>query len=192
VKNDEFPAFYRAVVSLENKVARDYILLMLFTGLRRREASSLRWKDVDFRGRMLDVLLTKSDRPLKLPTSDVVHDMLVARRTLGNTDYVFPAESTSGHIAEPKFHFQRIADATGIRVSPHDLRRTFITAAASCGIRDHHLRALVNHSLGRDVTSDYIQMIAEELREAVQQVADRIKELCGIKEPRGRNVAKIS
>ena len=177
---------------MENEVARDYILLMLFTGLRRREASSLQWKDVDFRGRMLDVLLTKSDRPLKLPTSDVVHDLLVARRALGNTDYVFPAESASGHIEEPKFYFQQIANATGIHVSPHDLRRTFITAAASCGIRDHHLRALVNHSLGRDVTSDYIQMIAEELREPVQRVAGRIKELCGIKELRGRNVAKFS
>ena len=33
---------------LPNPVARDYILLMLLTGLRRREAASLRWDDVDF------------------------------------------------------------------------------------------------------------------------------------------------
>jgi integrase len=191
VKVDDMPAFYKAVMSLENPVARDYILLILLTGLRRREASSLRWKNVDFSGRTLDIPITKSDRPLKLPTSDVVHDLLVARRRLGNTDYVFPAESASGYITEPKFYFQQIANATGIRVSPHDLRRTFLTAAASCGIRDHLLRALVNHSLGRDVTSLYIQTIAEELREPVQRIADRIKELCGIKEPRGKNVAKM-
>jgi hypothetical protein len=41
------------------------------------------------------------------------------------------------------------------------------------------------------VTSDYIQMIAEELREPVQRVADKMKELCGAKEPHGKGVAKI-
>jgi integrase len=70
LREDDLPTFYSAVTALENPIARDYIRLMLFTGLRRREGSSLRWKDVDFRGRILHVPITKSDRPLKLPTSD--------------------------------------------------------------------------------------------------------------------------
>jgi integrase len=60
VKTDELPAFYKAVVSLENKVARDYILLMLFTGLRRREASSLRWEDIDLQGRVIHLAASKT------------------------------------------------------------------------------------------------------------------------------------
>jgi integrase len=189
LRAEDLPMFYTALMALENKVARDYILLKLFTGLRRREASSLRWKeDIDFHNRLIDVPLTKSDRPLKLPMSDVVHEMLVARGALGRTKYVFPAPSKSGYIEEPKFHFQQIAGVTGVRVSSHDLRRTFITIAASCGIREYLLRALVNHSLGRDVTSGYIQMLAEELREPVQRVADKLKELCGIMPIGGDNV----
>ena len=39
--------FYRAVMELENPVARDYLLLLLFTGLRRTEAARLTWADVD-------------------------------------------------------------------------------------------------------------------------------------------------
>jgi integrase len=117
--------------------------------------------------------------------------MLVARRAIGDTNYVFPAESASGYIAEPKFYFNQVYAATGIRVSPHDLRRTFATIAARCGIGEYLMRALVNHSLGRDVTSGYIDMLAEELREPMQRVADKIKQLCGVKEPHGENVAKM-
>ena len=140
VKNDDLPTFYNAVMSLENEIARDYILLTLFSGLRRREASQLRWKeDIDLPGRIIHIAAaeTKPGRKLDLPMSDIVHDILVARRALGG-DYVFPADSASGCISEPKFYFQQIAEATGIRVSIHDLRRTFTTIAES--VRHHRIR----------------------------------------------------
>jgi hypothetical protein len=117
--------------------------------------------------------------------------MLVTRRAIGDAKYVFPADSASGYIAEPKFHFQQIADATRIRVSPHDLRRTYLTIAESCDLSEFVLRALANHSLGPNVTSKYVQMVAERLREPVQRVADKIKQLCGVQEPHGENVARM-
>src|SRR6516165_3851793 len=40
-------------------------------------------------------------------------------------------------------------------------------------------QALVNHSLGGDVTSGYIVMTPERLREPAQRVCDRLKTLCG-------------
>lgn len=40
-------SFYSAVLQLPPMV-RDYLLLLLFTGLRRREAAALRWAEVDF------------------------------------------------------------------------------------------------------------------------------------------------
>jgi integrase len=194
VKPHDLSAFYKAVMALPNPVVRDYVLVLLFSGLRRREAASLRWKeDIDLPGRIIYIAAddTKPGRKLDLPMSDFVYDLLVARRSLGDAKYVFPATSESGHIAEPKSNFEQIADATDIRVSPHDLRRTFITIAESCDLSPFALKALVNHSLGRSVTEGYIQMSAERLREPVQRVADKIEELCGVREPRGKNVTKI-
>jgi len=189
--SDDLPAFYKAVMELQSAVGRDYLLLVLFTGLRRREAEDLRWADVDLKARTLRVPQTKSGRPLDLPLSDFVHAMLIARRALGDTEFVFPAASKSGHIAEPKFFLAQVAKATGRRISVHDLRRTFVTHAESCDISPHALRALVNHSLGKDVHSGYIQMNVERLREPAQRVTDKMKSMCGVKEPAGKNVAKL-
>lgn len=193
VHDEDLPRFYASVQALANPIARDFLTLLLFTGLRRSEAASLRWDDVDFAARVirLPAARTKSGRKLDLPMSDFVRDLLVARRAIGKETFVFPSASKSGHIAEPKFPLAQVREATGIRISAHDLRRTYITAAESADISPIALRALVNHSLGGDVTSGYIQMSAERLREPAQKVADKIKQLCGI-EPAGGNVAELA
>jgi integrase len=174
----DLPAFHKAVTELPSEIARDYILLMLFTGLRRREAASLRWSDVDLKNRTLTISDTKAGRPLKLPLTRQVHALLSARRAIGKREYVFLADSASGHIESPKFHFAQIRAACGIYVSAHDLRRTFCTIAESVDIPAYALKALVNHSLGSgDVTAGYIQMSAERLRAPAQRVSDEIERL---------------
>ena len=186
VRSDELPAFVAAVYSLENAVAKDYILALLFTGLRRREAATLTWDDVDFGARVirLPAARTKSGQKLDLPMSSFVFDLLVARRAIGRGDYVFPAKT--GHIAEPKFPLQAVADRCGVYVSAHDLRRTFVTVAESADFSYSALKALVNHSLdARDVTASYLQMTTERLREPAQRVCDRLMALCGIAPPAG-------
>jgi integrase len=193
VSEGELPRFYEGVCKLPSEVARDYLLLILFTGFRRNEAAALRWEEVDFAARVirLPAARAKAGRKLDLPMTDIVHDLLVARRALGDAKWVFPANSKSKHIEEPKFPLKMVADATGIQVSVHDLRRTYITVAESTDMSVLALKALVNHSLGKDVTEGYIQMTAERLRAPAQRVADRLKTLIGIVPPRGVNVTKL-
>jgi integrase len=193
VKADELPQFYAAVRALDNPVAADFLSLLLFTGLRRSEAASLEWADIDLQGRILRLpaARTKAGRKLDLPLTDYVRDLLVARRALGNARFVFPSVGASGHISEPKFPLTQVAIATGIQISAHDLRRTYITVAESCDISPTALKALVNHSLGNDVTSGYVQMTAERLRKPAQKVTDKMKALCGVAGAAGENVVKL-
>ena len=193
VTGDELPKFYKAVCNLPSPVARDYILLTLFTGFRRREAAALRWSEIDFKARVirLPAARAKSGKKLDLPMSDFVHDLLVARRAIGDAVWVFPANSRSGHIEEPKAHLQSVAKSCGIYVSVHDLRRSFVTVAESTDMSMLALKALVNHSLGKNVTANYVMMNTERLREPAQRVADKLKELIGIAPVEGKNVTKL-
>ena len=190
VKADDLHKFYRAVCALPNPVHRDYLLLLLFTGLRRSEAAALTWKDVDIAAETITIPAagTKAGRKLTLPMSNFVKELFVARKAIGRAQHVFLSNAKSKHIEEPKFALRLVAAACGVRVSPHDLRRTFITVAESCEISPMALKAMVNHSLGGDVTAGYVQMTTERLRAPVQKVADEMKRLCRIgdkKEPGG-------
>ena len=165
VKFDQLKDFYSALGNLESKVAADYVRLLLFTGLRRTEAASIKWGDVDFAARTFTIPgeRTKNGNALTLPMSDLVSDLLVARRAVGKMEHVFPANSKTGHIEEPKDAFDEIAEASGIRVSAHDLRRTFMTIAESLDISPLAIKALANHAPPRDVTSGYVVVKTERL-----------------------------
>ena len=183
IKPHQLPAWWKAVHEEENDTGRDYLLLILFTGLRRNEASKLRWSDVDFRGRTITISETKNGEPLTLPLSDYLQVLLEKRRMrYGNYEYVFPGRGKSGHIEEPKKVVYRVKDRTGIEFSVHDLRRTFASIVESLDISFLALKHLLNHKTSSDVTSGYVIFDVERLRDPVQKVADYILEQVSKKE----------
>ena len=84
----------------------------------------------------------------------------------------------------------QIRQATSIRTSPHDLRRSYASIAATCSIPPIALKMLLAHSTS-DVTDGYQILSTEQLREAAQVVANRLKQLCQIEMPKGENVAVL-
>jgi integrase len=187
LKPDQFKPWHAAVMTkVSNTTARDYLVTLLFTGLRRRECAALRWEEVDFvNGAIrLSGTRTKADRALDLPISDVVRDLLVARRAVGvEGEFVFAASSESGHVEDVRIALEEIETATGIWISPHDLRRCFVTVASMLPLPALALPALVNHSTGDSVTAGYARVGVAELAAPMQQITDRLKQLCGITPP---------
>ncbi|KTC75371.1 phage-related integrase [Legionella birminghamensis] len=49
IKAHELAPWYVGIQQLDNEIVRDYLLLILFTGLRRQEAATLRWAQVDLK-----------------------------------------------------------------------------------------------------------------------------------------------
>ncbi len=178
-------------MGLANPVHRDLLRLVLFSGLRLGEATALSWDEVDLQARVIHIprTRTKNRKRLDLPLSDFLHDLLVDRRGLALGEWVFPANSRSGHVVDLKLPCGQVAKTFGRKISAHDLRRTFITVAARCDITTYLQKTLVNHK-DKDVHADYIIFTAEDLRPAMQQVTDRLKAHIGFEGPAG-NVAKI-
>lgn len=203
VRKDQFPDFYNAVGAHRHDgsdptVGRDYVLYVLFTGMRRNEAARLRWDgEVDFVERFIRLgeWRTKADRCFDLPMSDFVYDLLVARRALGHqSEYVFPSPGKRGvPYAEPRTILDKVAEECSVDVTVHDLRRTFESVANSCRLTQYELKGLLNHALPKDdVTAGYIEPDDHWLRLPVAVVTDKLKELCGITQPEGENVEQLN
>ena len=187
IPSKSLAAWHREVLALKNPVRRDYLLFVLFTGLRRENAASVQWAHVDFENRALLIPKPKGSEPFMVPLSRQLLAILKHRLRCKTTKaffskspWVFPAESESGHIAEPK-------EALSVKFTTHGLRNTFITVAESEDLSPYAIKMLVNHSLPdkQDVTAGYISAEVERLRKPMQQVADRLTVLCGGKPKAG-------
>ncbi|QWV97476.1 integrase family protein [Geomonas nitrogeniifigens] len=80
IKNSSLPAWYKAIVALDNGIVRDYLLFTLFTGLRRNEVATLRWSHVDFEESCFTVVDTKNGDPHALPLSNFLYQLLQERK----------------------------------------------------------------------------------------------------------------
>lgn len=175
--------WHKAVVADTNEIRRDLLLLLLFTGLRRGDGETSRWEHVDFKKRTMHLPHPKGgkEKAFDLPLSDYLLELLKQRQEGNKKDYpdspfVFPAASESGHIREPR------VEVPGVSWTPHDLRRTFITVAESLDISHFALKSLVNHSQPTGTTGGYISIDVERLRAPMQQITNRLTELCTAEE----------
>lgn len=177
VTAQDLPMWWKAVMA-EPDYSRDFLLMALFTGMRRGELMALRWENVDLAARTLHLPKTKNGDPLHLPLSGFLADLLTERKKLvGASPWVFPGPGREGHLMETKKFLLRVSAGSGVNFTLHDLRRTFITIAESLDVPYYALKRLLNHRANGDVTGGYIVVNAERLRGPVEQVAERILEL---------------
>ncbi|MEQ8451890.1 MAG: tyrosine-type recombinase/integrase [Nitratireductor sp.] len=177
VSAQDLPKWWKAVMA-EPEYARDFLLMALFTGMRRGELMALRWENVDLTARTLHLPKTKNGDPLHLPLSTFLVDLMTERKAAAKgSPHVFPGPGRDGHLKETKKFLLRVSAGSGVSFTLHDLRRTFITIAESLDVPYYALKRLLNHRANGDVTGGYIVVNAERLRGPVEQVAARILEL---------------
>lgn len=189
VSAQDLPAWWAAVME-EPDYARDFLLIALFTGMRRNEIAALRWEQVNLEERELHIPKTKNGDPLDLPLSDYLVTLLRKRKKhAGRSPWVFPSSSKKGHIVETKKFTMRVTARSGVKFTLHDLRRTFITIAESLDIPHYALKRLLNHRLSGDVTAGYIVSQPERLRGPVQRISEQILEAANGQTRKGQSAA---
>ncbi len=175
IKPGELPKWFAATQQLNNETTRHYLYLLLFTGLRRSEASRLHWNDVDFNERTLTVRETKNHQVHVLPLSDFLYELLKKQKAIKASPYVFPSDSKRGYLIEPRSAVKRsVSELSGITFTLHDLRRSFIAIAESLDIPDYALKRLLNHKDPNDITAANIASSIDRIREPMQQITDFI------------------
>lgn len=149
---------------------QDYFLLLLFTGMRKTEAASLPWQNVDLQSRTFTLQDTKNRESHTLPMTDFIYEIFDRRSQQKTSEFVFPAKSKTGFIAEPKKVVLKVAALSGVPFTLHDLRRTFATIAESIDLPAYALKRLLNHKMNNDVTAGYIMRDVERLRKPMEQI----------------------
>lgn len=187
IKRTQMGAWFKAVRAFSGdndqlkRTVGDYLQFVLLTGLRRREATSLKISDVDFNEGAFTIYVTKNHEPLALPMSDYTREILLRRCKETTTEYVFHGSGESGRLNDPRALIRDLRSSSEVDFTVHDLRRTFITLAESLDISAYALKRLVNHSPGGDVTAGYIRMDVERLRKPTQDIDDYILKLAKVK-----------
>jgi len=186
IKPKQFEPWYKALQEMKfntgassHHVTADYLLFLLLTGLRKNEAATLTWENVDLDEGTIYIPDTKNKEPLTLPLSDVLIAILNYRLRFKTNDYVFSSRKTQ-YLAHPDKALKHLTETSGIKFTFHDLRRTFITVAESLDISSYAIKRLVNHKNGSDVTEGYIIANHDRLRAPMQRITDFFKEHCKI------------
>jgi integrase len=169
IPTSELAAFWEATGRIENQIRRAYWRGLLLTGLRRQELATLRWEHV-LEDRVKIVRPKGGEkRAFEVALTSQLKAVLEEARQAGammfpSSPFVFPAASSTGYVLNP-------FDPALPGVSPHQLRRTFVTCCIECGLDPFITKALVNHAQNlSDMTSRYLQISEDRLREAAARV----------------------
>lgn len=177
IAEDELKTWYRAVMQLPKPLVRDYLRLLLFTGLRAQEAATMTWSNVNFQDKTFSVLDTKNGKDHTLPMTAILAEIFRERWQeckLGKPSYVFPGKVEGSHIVEVRKQTSKIEEATGKDFCLHDLRRTFATIAHEVKLDQLTIKRLMNHKT-TDVTDGYI--IVKDLRDPMERISNYMLDL---------------
>lgn len=139
------------------------IELQLLTGARPGEVRLARWSEIDAKratwtipkdrvktGREFKVHLSPQALAVLKQARDIPRDDETAKRK-GSTDLIFPG-AKSGPLEKMSIThtLTRLAEKSGRRLRPHDLRRTFRTMLSRIGVAPHVAELCLGH-VGKDV-----------------------------------------
>lgn len=184
--DDLYPAFFAVLRSGASdprpgpaQLFSDYVETLIRTGLRRTEAATIRWQDVNLFNRTITIRNTKNHSDHCLPMSVQLFALFERRHDARIGEFVFYEPGPRGAIADPRRNLLKLQEAVGFPLGYHDLRRSFAVLADRLDLSAYALKRLLNHSQAGDVTAGYIVGNVDRLRDPMQRISDEIDRLAG-------------
>lgn len=135
------------------------LYLLLDTAVRRSEALTLQYTDIDWQERFIRVM-GKGSTERTVPISNVALRMLSAydkKRTGTGSGFFLNQDGTDLTLASFSEIIRRLERRAGVKANPHKFRHTSATRSAQNGIGAFHLQHMLGHK-SLDITLRYIHM----------------------------------
>lgn len=176
---NDFPVFWDGIQAC-TEVVRDGFLFCLYTGMRRAEVENLTWGDIALQHKELLIRDTKNRQDLHIPLNSQAMKIL-QRREAAVPDcigFIFPAaraggKNRTGHI---QLNALTLKQHTGLDITVHGLRRTFITRGRKLK-RFEDTDRLTNHVDNSMAGIHYDETNVNDLRETSQMIGNAIERL---------------
>lgn len=171
LQSTELPNFFKALSESSNETIRDYILLSLFTGIRKSNVLSMRWQDLHLVVHEWHIPKTKNKTSQIVTLTKEAVEILQKREKQQdkNSIYVFPSYGKKGHLTEPKKGWESILNAAKIKdFRLQDLRRTLGSWQARTGASLPIIGKSLNHKSPTS-TAIYARLDLDPVRASVDK-----------------------
>ena len=156
---------------------RPIVLTALLTGLRKSDIFKMRWQDIDFENRKINIHQSKTGSPITINMSKALAAILKEVPQNADCPYVFSFRGKQlndfGWTRGDFLAATQAASLTDFRF--HDLRHTFATQQRFLGKDLTVVKELLGHKSIR-MTMRYAHVKPVELEEAVDQLGEKIME----------------
>ena len=166
----------RQIIFACNTRDKAMVMLMADSGLRNSEVCFLNWGDLNMENGLLSVHQGKGQKDRSAVVGATTRRALLKyRRTIPNdTDEapMFQANYNHGHKRLTRtgllLIYKRLSKLTGIQVTPHAMRRTFVILSLRRHMDAGHIQAMLGHAT-LDMVYHYAQLEDEDLIQAHKQ-----------------------
>ena len=151
-----------------NKLTRDIITFLIYTGCRKGEALNLKWDDVDLKTGVIAIKGTKTKYDRYIPISEPLKAVLSGIEKNQDSLYVFNRNGAKLTDFKRSFHTAcRNAGLKDLRI--HDLRHVFASKMVMGGTSLYITGELLGHRTTQ-MTKRYSHLVPETLKKAVDDV----------------------
>ncbi len=156
----------KLIAGATNKLTRDLITFLIYTGCRKGEAFNLKWDDVDLQNNVIAVKGTKTKYDRHIPIHSQLKVLLTGIER--KSEYLFTG--INGQVKDFKDSFKTACRNAGLKdMRIHDLRHVFASKMVMGGTSLYITGELLGHRTTQ-MTKRYSHLVPETLKKAVDDV----------------------
>jgi len=159
------PVFFKSLIEINDFLShvgiyyiKDFCIICLNLGLRKSEALSLKWSDINLNSRKVTIAETKNYTLRVIPINDALFNHFRQMKRFG--EFAISRKNGSRYTRIDDA-FKAVAKASGYKVTPHSLRHTFATHHLQAGMSIKTLQYYMGHKR-LEQTEHYLHFIEQD------------------------------
>ena len=161
----------KLIAAATNKLTRDLITFLIYTGCRKGEALNLKWDDVDMQNEVIAIKGTKTNHDRYIPISKPLKELLSRIEKVQDCLYLF--NRNGAKLTDFKRSFHTACKNAGLKdLHIHDLRHVFASTLTMNDVSLYKTGILLGHRTP-NMTQRYAHLKPDSLKKDIEKAFGR-------------------